>query len=80
MTRQHGPLLHVLYAAEGTKSPIDIYGASTRQDNDSFLQQWLVALGRFPPVFSGNFGTKRGTDRGVGGSINWVDLSSMQAL
>lgn len=80
MTRQHGPLLHVLYAAEGTKSPIDFYGASTRQDNDSFLQQWLVALGRFPPVFSGNFGTKRGTDRGVGGSINWVDLSSMQAL
>lgn len=37
--------------------------ASARQNNDSFLQQRQIALGRIPPMFSGNLGTKRGTDR-----------------
>lgn len=79
MTRHYGSGLHVLQAAEGTKSPIDLQSRhKTRQW--FLLATGIGSTGQNPTSVLWELGDKERDRHRVGGSINWVDPSSMQAL
>lgn len=79
MTHQHGPGLNVLHVAEGTKGPIDLQSSNkTRQW--SLLATEAGSTGQNPTSVLWELGDKEGDRQRVGGSINWVDLSSMRAV
>lgn len=64
MTRQPGPALHVLHAAEGTKSPIDFTEIQPDKTMMSFFNRGWKHWAESHQCSLGTPGTKRGADRG----------------